>query len=147
LGGQTRFPERFAIDWIKLGEGGKAWHDDPKINANWYCYGTEVLAVADGVITAVKDGIPENVSLSAARAVPITLETISSKTLTPHICIFISAMTVLWHRRVCLTFSTHSKCWEPLNLKQYSPMVGCLLQEFARKGAFERSRPRTLLEF
>ena len=76
LGGQTRFPERFAIDWIKLGDGGKAWHDDPKINANWYCYGTEVLAVADGVITAVKDGIPENVPLSAARAVPITGETI-----------------------------------------------------------------------
>jgi murein DD-endopeptidase MepM/ murein hydrolase activator NlpD len=53
-----------------------SFHDDPKINANWYSYGTEVLAVADGTVTAVKDGIPENVPLSPNRAVPVTLETI-----------------------------------------------------------------------
>jgi hypothetical protein len=76
LGGQIRFPERFAIDWVKIGDDGKASHDDPKINANWYGYGTEVLAVADGIVSAVKDGIPENVPLAAERAVPVTLETI-----------------------------------------------------------------------
>jgi murein DD-endopeptidase MepM/ murein hydrolase activator NlpD len=34
------------------------------------------LAVADAVVAATKDGIPENVPLSEARAVPITQETV-----------------------------------------------------------------------
>lgn len=80
-GGQTDMPERFAIDWMKLVDG-KLWHDDPKINANYYCYGTEVLAVADGVVASVKDGIPENVPLSPTRAVPITLDTIGGNYVT-----------------------------------------------------------------
>ena len=76
LGGQTRIPERFAIDWMKLAGDGKPWHDDPKINANWYSYGVEVLAVADGVVASIKDSIAENVPLSPTRAVPITADTI-----------------------------------------------------------------------
>ena len=75
-GGLNRIPERFAIDWMKLGNDGKPWHDDPKINANWYSYGVAVLAAADGVVSSIKDGIPENVPLSPARAVPITQDTI-----------------------------------------------------------------------
>jgi len=75
IGGRTQIPERYAIDWMKL-EHGKPSHDDPKINANWYCYGVEVLAVADGMVASIKDGIPENVPLSPTRAVPITLDTI-----------------------------------------------------------------------
>src|SRR5215467_7743095 len=43
--GQTWIPERFAIDWMKLGDDDKLWHDDSKINANYYGYGVEVLAV------------------------------------------------------------------------------------------------------
>ncbi len=81
-GGRTYMPERFAIDWGKLGDDGKLWHDDPKINANWYCYGVEVLAVEDGVVASVRDGIPENVPLSPARAVPITLDTIGGNNVT-----------------------------------------------------------------
>jgi murein DD-endopeptidase MepM/ murein hydrolase activator NlpD len=61
---------------MKLAENGKAWHDDPKINANWYSYGVEVLAVADSVVASIKDGIPENVPTSPTRAVPITAQTI-----------------------------------------------------------------------
>ncbi|HET9131782.1 MAG TPA: M23 family metallopeptidase, partial [Terriglobia bacterium] len=75
-GGRVWLPERFAIDWVKVGEDGKPSHDDPKINANWYGYGSEVLAVANGTVTAVKDGIPENVPLSSERVVPISLETL-----------------------------------------------------------------------
>jgi murein DD-endopeptidase len=76
LGGQTRIPERFAIDWVKLADDGMPWHDDPKVNANWYSYGAEVLAVADAVVASIKDGIAENVPLSPTRAVPITADTI-----------------------------------------------------------------------
>ena len=80
MGGQTRIPERFAIDWLKLADDGKTWHDDPKVNANWYSYGAEVLAVADAVVASIKDGIPENVATSPTRAVPITADTIGGNT-------------------------------------------------------------------
>jgi len=74
--GQTAIAQRFAIDWLKLGEDGKGFHGDPKVNANWYGYGTEVLSVADAVVTELKDGIPENIPLSTERSVPITVDTI-----------------------------------------------------------------------
>jgi murein DD-endopeptidase MepM/ murein hydrolase activator NlpD len=66
--------QRFATDWLKFGGDGKAWHGDSSSNANWYGYGAEVLAVADAVVSAVKDGIPENVPLSPTRAVAMTPE-------------------------------------------------------------------------
>jgi murein DD-endopeptidase MepM/ murein hydrolase activator NlpD len=76
VAGEAHISQRFATDWTKFGDDGKAWHGDSKSNANWYGYGVEVIAVADAVVSAVKDGIPENVPLSPARAVPITLETV-----------------------------------------------------------------------
>jgi murein DD-endopeptidase MepM/ murein hydrolase activator NlpD len=45
-------------------------------NENYRCYGAEALAVADGVVAAIKDGIPQNVPGANSRAVPITLETV-----------------------------------------------------------------------
>lgn len=78
IDGQARIPQRFAADWIKLGDDGLiARNGDLSQNANYYTYGAEALAVADGVVVGVKDGIPENVPQTKARAVPITLETIA----------------------------------------------------------------------
>ena len=71
VGGEARISQRFATDWVKFGGDGKAWHGDSSSNANWYGYGAEVLAVADAVVSTVKDGIPENVPLSPTRAVPM----------------------------------------------------------------------------
>jgi murein DD-endopeptidase len=76
VSGQARIAQRLAIDWVQLGDDGKAWHGGSQENQNWYGYGAEVLAVADGVVAEVKDGIPENVPLSPTRAVPITPETV-----------------------------------------------------------------------
>ena len=49
---------------------------DQKDNKNYRCYGSEALAVADGLVVGTKDGIPENVPGPSSRAVPITLETV-----------------------------------------------------------------------
>jgi murein DD-endopeptidase len=76
VNGKARIAQRFATDWITLGADGRAFHDDPANNANWYSYGTEVLAVSSAIVAAVKDGLPENVPLSDRRAVAITLETL-----------------------------------------------------------------------
>src|SRR5262249_22202380 len=76
VAGEGRISQRFATDWTKFGDDGKAWHGDPTSNANWDGCGVEVFAVANALVSAVKDGIPENVPLSPTRAVPITLETV-----------------------------------------------------------------------
>jgi len=76
VAGQAHIAQRFAIDWVRLREEGRTFTGDPKDNKNYRCYGAEALAVADAVVAAVKDGIPENVPGPTSRAVPITLETV-----------------------------------------------------------------------
>jgi murein DD-endopeptidase len=76
IDGHAAIAQRFAIDWVRLRDDGKTFHDDAKDNKNYLAYGTDALAVADGVVTEVKDGIPENIPGIDSRAVPITLETV-----------------------------------------------------------------------
>jgi peptidase M23-like protein len=76
IDGHAAIAQRFAIDWVRLRDDGKTFHDDEKDNKNYLAYGNDALAVADGVVTEVKDGIPENVPGINSRAVPITLETV-----------------------------------------------------------------------
>lgn len=74
--GRAVISQRFAIDWVKLGDDAKTYHGDPLDNRNYYAYGVNALAVADGIVTEVKDGIPQNIPGENSRAVPITLETV-----------------------------------------------------------------------
>lgn len=75
VAGRARISQRFAIDWVKPGDDGKTFRGDAAKNESYFAYGARALAVADGVVTEVKDGIPQNVP-GPTRAVPITLETI-----------------------------------------------------------------------
>jgi murein DD-endopeptidase len=72
--GVPRIPLRFAIDWLGLGPNGDVYSGDFANNADHHAYGADVLAVADGTIEAVTDGVPENVP-GDTRAIPITLDT------------------------------------------------------------------------
>lgn len=76
LDGRPVVAQRFAIDFTRLGPDGQAFRGDPADNRNWTPYGAEVLAVADGVVAAVHDGVPENDPTSTERAVPINLGTV-----------------------------------------------------------------------
>jgi len=76
IDGRARISQRFAIDWVELRDDGNTFTGDAKDNKNYRAYGSEVLAVADGVVSEVKDGIPQNVPGEYSRAVPITLETV-----------------------------------------------------------------------
>ena len=76
IDGHAAISQRFAIDWVRLRDDGKTFHDDEKDNKNYLAYGNDALAVADGIVTETKDGIPENVPGINSRAVPITLETV-----------------------------------------------------------------------
>lgn len=76
IDGHAVIAQRFAIDWVRLRDDGKTFQGDEKDNKNYYAYGSDALAVADGVVTEVKDGIPQNIPGRDSRAVPITLETV-----------------------------------------------------------------------
>jgi murein DD-endopeptidase MepM/ murein hydrolase activator NlpD len=53
--------ERFAIDYVKLGDDNFAFSGDRSVLTNHHAYGADVLAVADGVVMDVQDGIPDRV--------------------------------------------------------------------------------------
>jgi murein DD-endopeptidase len=75
INGKVRIPQRFAIDWVQIGKDGKAYHDNPAENASWYGYGADVLAVSNGMVAGIKDGIPDNDG-NAGPKEKITVETI-----------------------------------------------------------------------
>ncbi len=72
--GVNRIPQRFAIDWVQIGSNGQTYSGDRLVNSNYHAYGAEILAVAEGVVAKIQDGIPENTP-GDHRAVLITLDT------------------------------------------------------------------------
>lgn len=73
--GHAYIAERFAIDWLRFTRAGDLFTGDGKDNKSYPGYGSEVLAVADGVITEELDHIPENTP-GVVNAVAVTLETL-----------------------------------------------------------------------
>jgi hypothetical protein len=65
LANHLGLPERFAVDWVQLGADGNSFTGNQSDNRSYHCYGAEVLAVADGKVVGVKDGIMENVPNAA----------------------------------------------------------------------------------
>ncbi len=81
--GGAYIAQRFAIDLMKVGMDRRVSPEDHQSkNESWYGYGAEVIAVADGTVVAVKDGLADNTPLSPERAVPITSETVGGNYVT-----------------------------------------------------------------
>ena len=76
LDGHARIPARFAIDWIRVPPSGAIEKDPARRSPDWNGYGAEVLAVADAVVAAAMDDIPENAD-DAATAKPVAPENAS----------------------------------------------------------------------
>jgi hypothetical protein len=74
IDGHIYSPERFAIDWIKVGPNGDTRHDGSTKNENWWAWGEPILAVADGRITEVVDEFPDNTPRVLP---PVTLDNIA----------------------------------------------------------------------
>ena len=59
--GLTCVPERFAQDWLLLNPEKKDFvSGDFRNNANWFSYGKDILAVSDGTVIKIRDGVPDN---------------------------------------------------------------------------------------
>ena len=74
--GAATIAQRFAIDYVKVGEDDQTFKGDRLKNESYYAYGADAIAVADGIVIATKDSIPQNIPGANSRAVPITLETV-----------------------------------------------------------------------
>jgi hypothetical protein len=74
IDGHIYSPERFAIDWVKVGSNGDSRHDGAAKNENWWGWGEPVLAVAEGDITEVVDEFPDN---NPPVLPPVTLDNIA----------------------------------------------------------------------
>lgn len=81
LDGRARIPARFAIDWVRLSDHGTVANGDQAAVANWYGYGADVLAVADGTITAARDDMPSTQRLDESQG-PMALEIASGNYVT-----------------------------------------------------------------
>jgi len=56
----THPSQRRAADLVVLGPDGKTHRGDGTKNEDYYCYGQEIVAVAEGVVVTAIDGVPEN---------------------------------------------------------------------------------------
>ena len=72
--GHASIAQRFGIDYLIVDDSGRSHVGDRLKNESYHAHGKDAIAVADGIVAATKDGIPENVP--GGRAVPITLETV-----------------------------------------------------------------------
>ena len=76
IAGTPAIAQRFAIDYVRVGDDDKTFKGERLKNESYHAQGTDAIAVANGTVVAVKDSIPENVPGITSRAVPITLETV-----------------------------------------------------------------------
>lgn len=53
--------QRFALDILRVGADGKTHRTDGKTNEDYYAFGQEIIAPADGVATYVVDGVADNI--------------------------------------------------------------------------------------
>jgi Peptidase family M23 len=74
IDGYIYSPERFAIDWEKIGANNDTRNGGSTRNENWWGWGEPVLAVADGVITEAVDEFPDNTPRVLP---PVTLDNIA----------------------------------------------------------------------
>ena len=58
--GKEFFPERYSIDIMEVNESNNLFVGDPNLNESWLGYGAELIAVADGVVSRVVKGLPDN---------------------------------------------------------------------------------------
>lgn len=68
--GIARIPGRYAVDFMLLDSAGYFAKGDPDKTANYYSYGADVFAVANGIVVDVRDDFTESATLSAHPSYP-----------------------------------------------------------------------------
>ncbi len=68
LNGVVRVPQRFAVDWARLGDDGRLFHGDSTQVEAWHSYGEGVYAVADARVALVRDHMSDTPPFAASPA-------------------------------------------------------------------------------
>src|SRR5579872_1096928 len=76
LNGKPYYAQRYAIDFVQMGKDGKSYSGDVHKNTSYHCYNQDLLAVANGTVVKIQDGIPENIPNSNQFAIPIKEKTL-----------------------------------------------------------------------
>lgn len=76
LDGELHVSQRFAVDLVALNSRQSAYSGDESENSNWFGYGARVVAMADGTVVSVRDGLPENTPMQPP-AIEIGLDTLA----------------------------------------------------------------------
>lgn len=71
LNGQLWAAERFAIDYVQIGPGGRIFAGDKTKPESYPYFGTDIHAVADGKVVSVLDGLPEQVAGRSPTGLPL----------------------------------------------------------------------------
>jgi hypothetical protein len=74
--GELHFAQRFAIDWMRLDGEGRLVTGDPAVVESYPGYGSEVIAVADGVVVSTLDTLPNQTPGQLPDPTTITLENV-----------------------------------------------------------------------
>lgn len=61
INGEIWAAERFAVDYVQLGPDGRLFTGDKAATASYPYFGDDILAVGDGPVVSVLDGLPEQV--------------------------------------------------------------------------------------
>ena len=69
-GGDATINARFAIDYLKVGDDDRTFAGDRTRLENHHSYGQEAIAVADGLVVAMSDGLPDNIPFSRGQGPP-----------------------------------------------------------------------------
>jgi len=54
--------QRFAVDFVIIDDAGAIASGDVNENRNHHCFGKEIHSVAEGTVTSILDGMPENIA-------------------------------------------------------------------------------------
>jgi hypothetical protein len=71
LNGTLRLAQRFAIDWERIGPDRRIYAGERRDPRSYRIYANPVFAVADGVVVAAGDGLPDQVPGEYPRDLPI----------------------------------------------------------------------------
>jgi hypothetical protein len=78
VNGALAVPQRFAIDFYVLDDQHRSWVGDPSRLSSYLTYGRTVIAAADGVVVAARDGFPETTSAPNPPPIPPVDETVGN---------------------------------------------------------------------
>jgi Peptidase family M23 len=60
IDGNRYLAQRYAIDWVRIDDGGFWWRGDPAQNESYLVFGDAVYSATAGVVVSTRDDLPEN---------------------------------------------------------------------------------------